>query len=199
MKTWLCCSYVRYYTCCGRKLRGTQGHALPHSDGQGVKEVLMEPSQASSELLIAIRHRSFAYELEVSGTVVVKLNKSPVRMRRVRKAVVPEPVVHSEDSRAGRQVPVATYDILCASDSHEDNEWLASELRAKYGEVSLIVGTKHSYLGQTIDFAVKGEVKVYMEGYIRAELTSSGSKDQSHPSWLLKLMQSWSSVCLMPT
>jgi hypothetical protein len=45
-----------------------------------------------------------------------------------------------------------------------------SNLEGRYKEVIYTDGTKHHYLGQTFDFSVIGECKVFMSEYITDEL-----------------------------
>jgi hypothetical protein len=80
--------------------------------------------------------------------------------------------------RNGHQMTVCLYvdDLLMTSIDDEDIEWLASELRKKYETVTLNTGDVHSYLGQTFDLSVPGEVSVSMDGYIRDVIDSSGVK-----------------------
>jgi hypothetical protein len=63
-------------------------------------------------------------------------------------------------------------DLLCTSIEESDIEWIAGLLRDKYKTVTVNTGKVHSYLGQTFDFSVDGEVSVSMEGYVRDVLDS---------------------------
>ena len=80
--------------------------------------------------------------------------------------------------RNGHQMTVCLYvdDLLMTSVDGDDIEWLADELRKKYETVTLNTGDLHSYLGQTFDFSVAGEVSVSMDGYIRDVLDTSDVK-----------------------
>jgi Reverse transcriptase (RNA-dependent DNA polymerase) len=80
--------------------------------------------------------------------------------------------------RNGHQMTVCLYvnDLLMTSVDETDIDWLTSELRKKYDTVTLNIGDVHSYLGQTFDFSVQGEVSVSMDGYIRHILNASNMK-----------------------
>jgi hypothetical protein len=56
---------------------------------------------------------------------------------------------------------------VCTSIDEQDVEWVAAWLREEYKEVTLNLGYVHSYLGQTFDFMIPGQVRVTMAGYIR--------------------------------
>ena len=71
--------------------------------------------------------------------------------------------------RNGSQITVCVYvdDLFCTSVDASNCEWVADSLIKEYKEITVNKGENHSYLGQSFDFSVKGEVFVSMDGYTR--------------------------------
>jgi Reverse transcriptase (RNA-dependent DNA polymerase) len=71
--------------------------------------------------------------------------------------------------RKGHQVTICLYvdDLLITSVDEADTEWAVSELFARHDTVTLSKGGVHSYLGQTCDLSIDGEVHASMEGYLK--------------------------------
>jgi hypothetical protein len=68
----------------------------------------------------------------------------------------------------GAQLTVAFYvdDLLMSCEDSDGIVWLLHQLKAKFKDLSVTRGPKHSYLGQTFDFGEKNEVKITMAGYV---------------------------------
>ena len=69
----------------------------------------------------------------------------------------------------GNETTVAVYvdDLFCSRVDHTALGWIEQELRAEFKELNVVIGKFHlSYLGQTFNFNVAGDMKVTMEGFI---------------------------------
>jgi hypothetical protein len=146
------------------------------------REVLMKIEPKLARLLVEIDPKSYA--LEEDGSIIVKLNKALYGCLESAKLWYDDLsktlkemgfVENRKDPcvlnvmRGGHPVTVNIYvdDVLCTSVDQRDIDWVASKLKDKYGELTVNVGAKHSYLGQVFDFSSPGEVKVSMENYVR--------------------------------
>ena len=67
----------------------------------------------------------------------------------------------------GEQLTVVMYvdDLFITCKNHAGIEWLLGVVRHRFEDLTVVSGTKHSFLGQTFDFGVKGECTVTMGGY----------------------------------
>lgn len=168
----------------GRKV-GTMDVGTAYLNADMKREVLMRIEPKLARVLVGIDPTLYA--LEENGSIIVRLDKAlygciesaklwydnlSATLRRLGFKPNRKDTCVLNLIRDGHQVTVCIYvdDIFCTSKNQEDLDWLAVELRSKYGEVSVNLGEKHSYLGQTFDFSVEGEVKVSMEGYTREML-----------------------------
>lgn len=161
---------------------GTMDVGTAYLNADMKREVLMRVEPSLARLLVSIDPTS--YTLESDGSLVVLLNKALYGCLESAKlwfdnltatlrgmgfrANGKDPCVMNI-VRNGHQVTVCIYvdDVLCTSVASEDIDWVASVLKREYGELSVNLGKRHSYLGQTLDFSVPGEVQVTMEGYVR--------------------------------
>lgn len=68
----------------------------------------------------------------------------------------------------GKQITVAVYvdDLMCTCENEANLEWFVQALTSEFKTVTVNRGVVHSYLGETFDFSVAGEVSISMEGYI---------------------------------
>lgn len=165
------------------------GNAFLNADM--VKEVLMRIEPRTAKILCGIEPG--AYQQEADGTIVVRLNKALYgclesaklwydNLTKKLKSLgfvenAKDPCVLNM-MRGGHQVTVNVYvdDILCTSIDEADIAWLGDELKREYGVLTVNLGVKHSYLGQTFDFSVVGRVKATMSGYIRDCLESCSTQ-----------------------
>jgi hypothetical protein len=174
----------------GRKV-GTADVGTAYLNAGILKAVYMRIDKRLAQMLAELFPDD--YKLDKDGCIYVKLQKALYGCVESAKLWYDEvsstlkglgfeanphdPCVFNID-RNGHQMTVCLYvdDLLMTSIDGEDIEWLASELRKKYETVTLNTGDVHSYLGQTFDLSVPGEVSVSMDGYIRDVLDSSGVK-----------------------
>jgi hypothetical protein len=165
----------------GRKV-GTMDVGTAYLNAVMKREVLMRIEPKLASLLVDIDPSCYA--LEDNGCIVVRLNKALYGCLESAKlwyddisatlrgmgftANRKDPCVLNV-MRGGHQVTVNIYvdDVLCTSVDQSDIDWVATELKLKYGELTVNTGMKHSYLGQTLDFSSRGEVSVSMESYVR--------------------------------
>ena len=66
------------------------------------------------------------------------------------------------------QLSVGCYvdDLFISCKAAEGVEWLLSKMKSKFKDLTVNRGPLQSYLGQSFDFTIKGEVKVTMAGYV---------------------------------
>jgi hypothetical protein len=78
----------------------------------------------------------------------------------------------------GDQLTVAMYvdDLFITCANPEGTEWLLRVLKDEFKDLSETRGTKHSFLGQTFDFAKEGECSVTMAGYTQDLLEMRSAK-----------------------
>jgi hypothetical protein len=163
----------------GRKI-STMDIGTAYLNADMKKEVLMRIAPNISRMLVNIDGK--AYRQEEDGSIIVRLNKALYGCVESAKLWYDNLMKtltgmgfrsNGKDrcvlnvTRNGHQVTLCIYvdDILCTSIDDKDLDWVENHLKAKYGEVTAHKGKVHSYLGQTFDFSVEGEVYVSMEGY----------------------------------
>ena len=147
-----------------------------------VKDVFMKVPANLAKILVQIAPTTYA--LENDGTLTVKLKKALYGCLESAKlwfdmlrgfllelgftANPRDKCVYNSD-RNGSQITVCVYvdDLLCTSADVSNCEWLSERLIDKFKQVTVNRGMIHSYLGQSFDFSVNGEVHISMEGYIR--------------------------------
>lgn len=153
------------------------------------KEVLMRIEPKLAKLLCKINPSKYA--IENDGTIIVRLKRAlygcvesaklwyekltDVLTKFGFKSNRRDPCVFNL-LRNGKQVTVGVYvdDLLCTSEDDSNLEWLTQSLVDEFKDVTINRDTVHSYLGQTFDFGVDGQVTISMEGYIRDALDESG-------------------------
>jgi hypothetical protein len=155
------------------------------------KVVLMRIEKRLAQMLVELFPD--VYTLDKDGCIYVQLEKAlygcvesaKLWYDEVSAALLsigfvrnPHDICVFNTDRNGHQVTVCLYvdDLLITSVDEADIEWVVDTLRSKYETVSLNTGGLHSYLGQTFDLRVAGEVSVSMDGYTRDILDSSGVK-----------------------
>jgi Reverse transcriptase (RNA-dependent DNA polymerase) len=172
-----------------RRKVGTADVGMAYLNAGIAKDVFMKIDGRLAQMLVKLFPEK--YELDKDGRIYVKLKKAlygciesaKLWFDEISKALKgmgfvcnPHDQCVFNIDRNGHQVTVCLYvdDLLITSVDGDDIDWVAGELRKKYGTVTLNVGKVHSYLGQTFDMSVDGKVSVSMEGYIRDILDSQG-------------------------
>jgi hypothetical protein len=170
---------------------GTADVGMAYLNANMGKPVYMRIDKRLSQMLVELFPD--VYQLDTDGCIYVKLEKAlygcvesaklwydEISSTLLALGFVrnPHDVCVFNMDRNGHQVTVCLYvdDLLLTSIDDTDIDWVVDELRKKYSTVTLNSGSVHSYLGQTFDFRVPGEVSVSMEGYIRDVLDASGVK-----------------------
>ena len=71
--------------------------------------------------------------------------------------------MHAED-----QITVCCYvdDLMVTCKNEEGVNWILQRVKEKFKDLTINRGVVHSYLGQTFDFGIRGEVKITMAGYV---------------------------------
>jgi hypothetical protein len=71
-------------------------------------------------------------------------------------------------TKKGVQCTVAVYvdDLLITCKSQELIDEILEKISARFPDVKVSTGSKHSYLGVAIDLSTDGKVKLSMSGYI---------------------------------
>jgi hypothetical protein len=170
---------------------GTADIGTAYLNAAIAKAVYMKIDKRLAQMLVELFPDS--YSLDKDGCIYVKLDKAlygcvesaKLWYDEVSSALLamgfvrnPHDICVFNIDRNGHQMTVCLYvdDLLMTSVDEADIEWLVGELRKKYDTVTLNIGDVHSYLGQTFDFGVPGEVSVSMDGYIRDILDASDVK-----------------------
>jgi hypothetical protein len=165
----------------GRKV-GSMDVGTAYLNAMMEKEVIMKIEKALAKLLVKMFPGK--YTLDSDGCIYVELQRALYGCLESAKLWYDEIcgtltgmgfVANPKDpcvfnlNRNGHQVTLCLYvdDLLCTSIDESDIDWVCDELKAKYGTVTLTKGPVHSYLGQTFDFSIPGQVQVSMEGYVR--------------------------------
>jgi Reverse transcriptase (RNA-dependent DNA polymerase) len=170
---------------------GTADIGTAYLNAAIAKPVYMKIDKRLAQMLVEIFPDD--YSLDKDGCVYVKLDKAlygcvesaklwydEVSSTLLALGFVrnPHDICVFNLERNGHQMTVYLYmdDLLMTTIDESDIDWLTTELRKKYETATLNVGEVHSYLGQTFDFGVEGEVSVSMDGYIRDILDASHVK-----------------------
>jgi hypothetical protein len=165
-----------------RRHVGTMDIGTAYLNADMVRDVHMRVEPRLSSMLAEISPAD--YVPDADGTVVVKLNKalygcvesSKLWYDMLSKSIMKKGfIANPKDpcvfnlNRYHHQVTIGIYvdDIVCTSIDEADIEWVAEWLREEYKQVTLNLGYVHSYLGQTFDFMIPGQVSVSMAGYVR--------------------------------
>jgi len=153
------------------------------------KEVLMRIEPKLAKILSKINPSKYA--IENDGTIIVRLLRALYGCLESAKLWYDkltgifkklgfkpnrrDPCVFNR-LRNGKQVTVGLFvdDILSTCEDESNLQWLAQSLIDEFKDVTINRGIVHSYLGQTFDFGVDGQVTISMEGYIRDALDESG-------------------------
>ncbi len=147
-----------------------------------VKDVYMKVDPSIAQLFVQAEP-SYASALNDQGYLLVKLEKALygcVESAKLwyetlaKKLISVGFIPNSKDKcvfnkiHNGNQITIAVYvdDLFCSCVDPAALDWIEQELKAEFKELNVVTGKVHSYLGQTLDFNVAGEVKVTMEGFI---------------------------------